>query len=283
MCRTLCDSMDHNPPGSSVHGILQARILQWEAMPFTRSSQPSKFASLALQEDSLLLSHQGLPSSCSCLDLGSRVSQDSCRMAGVLGGSMRTLIRVWPAPGARTKSFPFGCGAGASRPWACPGSARGTPSSDVSAPFACPPAGELALLFQGLISEASFTQIPLQKRMAPPYAVTLWMSSNSLRGLLCRCLASWGEVPPPPTRGPPLAALAPSLILSHFLCSYVEFQGTKDPSFPSPWPTLQTSTAPPPLPQFHLSIDFYFSSLRSGRSLWLGEVSECGKGRGRCC
>ena len=33
--------MDCSPPGSSVHGILQARILEWVAMPFSRgSSQP---------------------------------------------------------------------------------------------------------------------------------------------------------------------------------------------------------------------------------------------------
>ena len=30
----LCDSMDCSPPGSSVHGILQARILEWIAVPF---------------------------------------------------------------------------------------------------------------------------------------------------------------------------------------------------------------------------------------------------------
>ena len=30
--RTLCDPMDYNPPGSSVHGILQARILEWVAI-----------------------------------------------------------------------------------------------------------------------------------------------------------------------------------------------------------------------------------------------------------
>ena len=29
----LCDPMDSSPPGSSVHGILQARILEWVAMP----------------------------------------------------------------------------------------------------------------------------------------------------------------------------------------------------------------------------------------------------------
>ena len=30
LCMTLCDPMDHSLPGSSVHGILQARILEWE-------------------------------------------------------------------------------------------------------------------------------------------------------------------------------------------------------------------------------------------------------------
>ena len=37
----LYDPMDCSPPGSSVHGILQTRILQWVAIPFSRgSSQP---------------------------------------------------------------------------------------------------------------------------------------------------------------------------------------------------------------------------------------------------
>jgi len=35
---TLCDPMDKSPPGSSVLGILQARILEWVAMPFSRGS-----------------------------------------------------------------------------------------------------------------------------------------------------------------------------------------------------------------------------------------------------
>ena len=34
-CLTLCDPMDCSPPDSSVHGILQARILEWIAMPFS--------------------------------------------------------------------------------------------------------------------------------------------------------------------------------------------------------------------------------------------------------
>ena len=40
-CPTLCDLMDYSLPGSSVHGIFQARILEWVAIPFSRgSSQP---------------------------------------------------------------------------------------------------------------------------------------------------------------------------------------------------------------------------------------------------
>ena len=40
-CLIVCDPMDCSPLGSSVHGILQARILEWVAIPFSRgSSQP---------------------------------------------------------------------------------------------------------------------------------------------------------------------------------------------------------------------------------------------------
>ena len=38
LCSTLCDLMDCSPPGSSVHRILQARIPEWGAMPFSRGS-----------------------------------------------------------------------------------------------------------------------------------------------------------------------------------------------------------------------------------------------------
>ena len=41
LCLTLCDPMDCSPPGFSVPGILQARILEWVAVPSSRgSSQP---------------------------------------------------------------------------------------------------------------------------------------------------------------------------------------------------------------------------------------------------
>ena len=38
MCLTLCDLMECSPPGSSVHGILQARILEWVTISFYRGS-----------------------------------------------------------------------------------------------------------------------------------------------------------------------------------------------------------------------------------------------------
>ena len=38
LCPTLSDPMNSSPPGSSVHGILQARILEWVAIPFSEGS-----------------------------------------------------------------------------------------------------------------------------------------------------------------------------------------------------------------------------------------------------
>ena len=40
-CPTLCDPMDCSLPGSSVHGIIQAKILEWVAMPFSGESSLS--------------------------------------------------------------------------------------------------------------------------------------------------------------------------------------------------------------------------------------------------
>ena len=50
-CTTVCDPMDCSPPGSSVHGILQARILEWVAISF--SSGPSQPRSPAIQNKKL--------------------------------------------------------------------------------------------------------------------------------------------------------------------------------------------------------------------------------------
>ena len=55
LCPTLCDPMDCSLPGSSVHGILQARILKWAAIPFSRAFPDPGIepGSPALQTDSL--------------------------------------------------------------------------------------------------------------------------------------------------------------------------------------------------------------------------------------
>ena len=63
-CPTLCDPMDYSPPGSSIHGIFQAGVLEWVAISFSRGSArprdrtcPARIAGQTLYH----LSHQGIP------------------------------------------------------------------------------------------------------------------------------------------------------------------------------------------------------------------------------
>ena len=42
LCPTLCESMDCSLPGSSVSGILQARLLVWLSIPFSRGSTQAR-------------------------------------------------------------------------------------------------------------------------------------------------------------------------------------------------------------------------------------------------
>ena len=66
-CVRLCNLMDYSLPGSSVHGIHQARILEWVAMPSSRrssrrqGSDPHLLCLLHWQADSLPLSHLESP------------------------------------------------------------------------------------------------------------------------------------------------------------------------------------------------------------------------------
>ena len=66
-CPNFCDSTDHSPPGSSIHGILQARMPEWVAISICRgSSQPRDWTcvscvSFALQVDSLPAESPGKP------------------------------------------------------------------------------------------------------------------------------------------------------------------------------------------------------------------------------
>ena len=61
LCPTLCDSIDCSPPGSSARGILQARILEWVASPFSRGSSDSGVEPGFLQTDSFPSEPPGKP------------------------------------------------------------------------------------------------------------------------------------------------------------------------------------------------------------------------------
>ena len=61
---TLCNPMDYSPPASSVPGILQARILEWVAIPFSRESSQTRDQTWVFCIGRWILwhlSHQGSP------------------------------------------------------------------------------------------------------------------------------------------------------------------------------------------------------------------------------
>ena len=67
-CPTLCDHMDDSPPGSSVHGILQARVPEWVATPSPGDflAQGSSLGLLNCRQILYHLSHQGSPEGTGC-------------------------------------------------------------------------------------------------------------------------------------------------------------------------------------------------------------------------
>ena len=84
---TLCNPMDLSPPDSSVHGILQARILEWVVMPSSGDLpdpgiEPATLAAPASQADSLPLSHQGSLKSAGemILAIGTVPCHSNCKM-----------------------------------------------------------------------------------------------------------------------------------------------------------------------------------------------------------
>ena len=58
-CLTLCDPMDYNLPGSSIHGIFQARVLEWVAISFSRGSSWPRERTWVSRIAGRRLSHQG--------------------------------------------------------------------------------------------------------------------------------------------------------------------------------------------------------------------------------
>ena len=66
-CPTVFNPMNYSPPGPSVHGILQVRMLEWVAMPSSRESSQPKGSNPCLlcllhwKDDSLPLNHLESP------------------------------------------------------------------------------------------------------------------------------------------------------------------------------------------------------------------------------
>ena len=61
-----CDLMGCSLPGSSVHGILQSRLLEWAAIPFSRGIFSTQGVNPGLLQILYLLSHQGSPRRTCC-------------------------------------------------------------------------------------------------------------------------------------------------------------------------------------------------------------------------
>ena len=103
-CPTLCDPMDCSPPGSSVHGIYQARILEWVAISSPKGSpQPRDWTSPmapALAGRFFTIEPPGKPlfsTDTRCLCLGPRVSQTKIFM--LLRLMCRNVLWKWAAIG----------------------------------------------------------------------------------------------------------------------------------------------------------------------------------------
>ena len=81
-CPTLCDTMDCSPPGSSVHGIFQARVLEWGAIAFSEIKSLGWIQSCSVTQSCLTLrrhtlQHARLP----CPSLSPRASSNSCPLS----------------------------------------------------------------------------------------------------------------------------------------------------------------------------------------------------------
>ena len=115
-CLTLCSPMDCSPPGSSLHGILQARVLEWVAMPPSRGSSQLKdstpisyvsYVSLYRQESSLPLASPGKPLSGHEVKVAQSCPTHCDPMDYTVHGILQARILKWLA-------FPFS--RGSSRP-----------------------------------------------------------------------------------------------------------------------------------------------------------------------
>ena len=88
-CPTLSDPRDCSPPGSSVHGIFQARVLEWGAIAFSlkRSINPPKVTQLEISRSTPV----SLTSKLSCFQIND-VSDLDLAWLGGMGNSMDHII-----------------------------------------------------------------------------------------------------------------------------------------------------------------------------------------------
>ena len=98
-CPTFCNPMDCSPPGSSDHGILQARILEWSAVHSTkRSLFPTQGSNLCL----LCLLHCQASSSPLAPPAAAAKLRQSCPTVRPHRRQPTRLPRPWDSPGKNT-------------------------------------------------------------------------------------------------------------------------------------------------------------------------------------
>ena len=101
LCLTLCNPMNYNPPGSSVHGILQARILEWVAISFSIMSHMCNALYVCICMKWTLLSWVWLFATSWMVAFQSPVSMDSPGQNTRVGG--RSLLQgIFPTQGSNS-------------------------------------------------------------------------------------------------------------------------------------------------------------------------------------
>ena len=90
-CLTLCDRVDRSLPGSSVHGMLQARIQEWAAVPSSRGSSRAR--------DQTCLSSASCTDRRSFTTSGSREAHYRRRLRGNSTSKAQHHPRFWDLPG----------------------------------------------------------------------------------------------------------------------------------------------------------------------------------------
>ena len=104
-CQTLCRPLDCSPPSSSVHGILEARIMEWVAISFSRGSSPprdrAQVSHIAGRRFNLYTTRETQCHCCCCCCC--------CQVASVVSDPVRPhrrqstrLLHPWDSPGKNT-------------------------------------------------------------------------------------------------------------------------------------------------------------------------------------